>query len=204
MRSKNEAVMQQIIEYVNRRYFNGDTVPSLQEIADVVHLNKSTVSRYLTEMEAKGLISKSGAYYGLKTNSMKKVTNRLHQLPIVGDVACGTPILAEQNIESYLTLSGNILGSGEYFILKAKGDSMINVDIHDGDYVVIRQQETAEDGQVVAALVNDGECTLKRYFRDEKTKTYRLHPENDNMEDMIFDKVNIQGVAVMILRNLKL
>ena len=81
---------------------------------------------------------------------------------------------------------------------------MINVDIHDGDYVVIRQQETAEDGQVVAALVNDGECTLKRYYRDEKTKTYRLHPENDNMEDMIFDKVNIQGVAVMTLRNLKL
>ena len=204
MRSKSETVMQQIIEYVNHRYFNGDTVPSLQEIADVVHLNKSTVSRYLTEMEAKGLISKSGAYYGLKTNSMKKVTNHLHQLPIVGDVACGTPILAEQNIESYLTLSGNILGSGEYFILKAKGDSMINVDIHDGDYVVIRQQETAEDGQVVAALVNDGECTLKRFYRDEKTKMYRLHPENDHMEDMIFDKVNIQGVAVMILRNIKL
>ena len=104
MRSKSEAVMQQIIEYVNRRYFNGDTVPSLQEIADVVHLNKSTISRYLTEMEAKGLISKSGAYYGLKTNSMKKVTNNLHQLPIVGDVACGTPILAEQNIESCLDL----------------------------------------------------------------------------------------------------
>ena len=135
---------------------------------------------------------------------MKKVTTRLRQLPVVGDVACGTPILAEQNIESYFTMSGNILGSGDFFILRAKGDSMINVDIHDGDYVVIRQQDTAEDGQVVAALVNDGECTLKRFYRDTKTKTYRLHPENDNMEDMIFDKVNIQGVAVMILRNLKL
>jgi len=135
---------------------------------------------------------------------MKKVTDRLQQLPVVGDVACGTPILAEQNIESYFTMSGNILGSGDYFILRAKGDSMINVDIHDGDYVVIRQQDTAEDGQVVAALVNDGECTLKRFYRDTKTKTYRLHPENDTMEDMIFDNVNIQGVAVMILRNLKL
>ena len=204
MRSKSEAVMQQIIEYVNRRYFNGDTVPSLQEIADVVHLNKSTVSRYLTEMEAKGLISKSGAYYGLKTNSMKKVANHLHQLPIVGDVACGTPILAEQNIESYLTLSGNILGSGEYFVLKAKGDSMINIGIEDGDYVIIRQQDSAEDGQIVVALVNDGDCTLKRFYKDEKTKTYRLHPENDNMEDMVFDKVNIQGVAVKVLKDIKL
>ena len=204
MRSKSEAKMQEIIDYINRCYFNTGKVPSMQEIADVVGLNKSNVCRYLSEMEERGLISKGSSSYELKTNSMKKVTARLQQLPVVGDVACGTPILAEQNIESYFTMSGNILGSGDYFILRAKGDSMINVDIHDGDYVVIRQQDTAEDGQVVAALVNDGECTLKRFYRDTKTKTYRLHPENDNMEDMIFDKVNIQGVAVMILRNLKL
>ena len=203
MRTKNENTMQEIIDFINKRFFADRTVPSIQEIADEVGLNKSNISRYLTAMEEKGMISRNGSYYGLETNSMKKVSRNLQQLPIVGDIACGTPILAEQNIESYLTISGDFLGAGNYFVLMAKGESMINAGIEDGDYVVIRQQPSAEEGQIVVAMVEDGEATLKRYYKDKRRKKVRLHPENDEMEDMFFDSIEIQGVAVKVIKNLE-
>ena len=123
-------------------------------------------------------------------------------LPIVGDIACGTPILAEENIESYLTISGDFLGTGNFFVLKASGSSMINAGINDGDYVVVRQQNSADEGQIVVALVDD-EATLKRYYRDDKQKKIRLHPENDNMDDMYFDNIEIQGIAVKVIKDLE-
>ena len=203
MRTKNENTMQEIIDFINARFFADRTVPSIQEIADEVGLNKSNVSRYLTAMEEKGMISRNGSYYGLETNSMKKVSRNLQQLPIVGDIACGTPILTEQNIESYLSISGNFLGAGNYFVLMAKGNSMINVGIEDGDYVVVRQQPSAEEGQIVVAMTEDGECTLKRYYKDKRRRKIRLHPENDDMEDMYFDNIEIQGIAVKVIKNLE-
>lgn len=203
MRTKNENTMQEIIDFINARFFADRTVPSIQEIADEVGLNKSNVSRYLTTMEEKGMISRNGSYYGLETNSMKKVSRNLQQLPIVGDIACGTPILTEQNIESYLSISGNFLGAGNYFVLMAKGNSMINVGIEDGDYVVVRQQPSAEEGQIVVAMTEDGECTLKRYYKDKRRRKIRLHPENDDMEDMYFDNIEIQGIAVKVIKNLE-
>ena len=203
MRTKNENTMQEIIDFINKRFFADRTVPSIQEIADEVGLNKSNISRYLTAMEEKGMISRNGSYYGLETNSMKKVSRNLQQLPIVGDIACGTPILAEQNIESYLSISGNFLGAGNHFVLMAKGNSMINVGIEDGDYVVVRQQPSAEEGQIVVAMTEDGECTLKRYYKDKRRRKIRLHPENDDMEDMYFDNIEIQGIAVKVIKNLE-
>ena len=203
MRTKNENTMQEIIDFINKRFFADRNVPSIQEIADEVGLNKSNVSRYLTAMEEKGMISRNGSYYGLETNSMKKVSRNLQQLPIVGDIACGTPILAEQNIESYLSISGNFLGAGNHFVLMAKGNSMINVGIEDGDYVVVRQQPSAEEGQIIVAMTEDGECTLKRYYKDKRRRKIRLHPENDDMEDMYFDNIEIQGIAVKVIKNLE-
>jgi len=123
-------------------------------------------------------------------------------MPVVGTIACGTPILAEENIESYLSISGKFLGPGVFFVLVAKGDSMINAGIDNGDYVIVRQQNSADEGQIVVALVEDGECTLKRYYKDEKRKKIRLHPENNEMEDMYFDTISIQGVAVKVIKNL--
>ena len=203
MRSKNENIMQEIIDFIDNKFFTERQIPSLQEIADEVGLNKSNVSRYLTDMEARGLIFKSGTYYGLETKKIRKVGRNINSLPVVGDIACGTPILAEENIESYLTISGDFLGAGNFFVLVANGDSMINAGINDGDYVVIRQQNTADEGQIVVALVNDGEATLKRYYKDDKLRQIRLHPENDSMEDMYFDDISIQGVAVKVIKNLE-
>lgn len=202
MRTKNEDTMNAIIDYINERYFAVSSIPSLQEIADNIGLSKGAVSKYLSEMEERGLIDKSGSHYGISTIKIKKAQKSIQYLPVVGDIACGTPILAEQNIESYLTISGEFLGTGNFFALKAKGDSMINAGICDGDFVIVRQQSVAETGQIIVAMTEDGECTLKRYYKDVKKRKIRLHPENDAMEDMLYDKIEIQGIAVKVIKDL--
>ncbi|MBE7068043.1 MAG: repressor LexA [Clostridiales bacterium] len=203
MRTKNESLMQEIIACINNRFFTDNEIPSLQEIADKVGLSKGNVSKYLTDMEEKGLISRNGSFYGLSTVEINKAMVGIERLPVVGDVACGTPILAEENIESYVTISSKFLGTGKHFVLRAKGNSMINAGINDGDYVVIRQQETANQGQIVVALTEDGEATLKRYYLDGERKQIRLHPENNRMKDMYYDNIVIQGIAVKVIKDLE-
>lgn len=202
MRSKNEETILNIIEYINEKFFTVREIPSVQEIKDHIGVMKSTVSKYLTEMENRGLITRDNTHYSIETLKMKKTMKNTQQLPIVGNVACGTPILAEENIESYLTISGDFLGTGTFFVLMAKGDSMINAGINDGDYVIVRQQPSAEEGQIVVAMVEDGECTLKRYYKDKRRKKIRLHPENEKMKDMFFDTIEIQGVALKVIKNI--
>ena len=202
MRSKNEETILNIIEYINEKFFTVREIPSVQEIADHIGVVKSTVSKYLTEMENRGLITRDNTHYSIETLKMKKTMKNTQQLPIVGNIACGTPILAEQNIEAYLTISGDFLGTGRFFVLMAKGDSMINAGINDGDYVIVRQQPSAEEGQIVVAMVEDGECTLKRYYKDKRRKKIRLHPENEKMKDMFFDNIEIQGVALKVIKNI--
>lgn len=202
MRSKNEETILNIIEYINEKFFTVREIPSVQEIADHIGVVKSTVSKYLTEMENRGLITRDNTHYSIETLKMKKTMKNTQQLPIVGNIACGTPILAEQNIESYLTISGDFLGTGTFFVLMAKGDSMINAGINDGDYVIVRQQPSAEEGQIVVAMVEDGECTLKRYYKDKRRKKIRLHPENEKMKDMFFDNIEIQGVVLKVIKNI--
>ena len=203
MRTKNQETILNILEYINGQFFTEREIPSVQEIATHFGIAKSSASRYLSEMERQGLITRDNTHYSIETLKMKKTMRNIQQLPIVGDVACGTPILAEQNIESYLTISGDFLGTGTFFVLMAKGDSMINAGINNGDYVVVRQQPSAEEGQIVVAMVDDGECTLKRYYKDNERKQIRLHPENDDMKDMFFDNIEIQGVAVKVIKNLE-
>jgi repressor LexA len=202
MRSKSEDIMSEILEYINETFFNTREVPSVQEIADYIGIAKSSASRYLTEMESRGMLRRNNSFYGLETNKMRKATRNIMMVPMVGNIACGTPILAEENIESYLTISGDFLGQGEFFALRAQGDSMINVGINDGDYVVIRKQSFADEGQIVVAMVNNCDCTLKRYFIDRQKKKVRLHPENDEMEDMYYKEVAIQGVAIKVIKNI--
>ena len=204
MRYKNEEIIKQIIEYINNKYNSCGAVPSMQEIADHVGMAKSSVSRYISEMESRNLLTKSGGYYGIETTEMKRTPKNLTVMPVVGSIACGTPILAEENIETYYFISPEFLGPGEFFILRAKGESMINAGINDGDLVIIRKQSTADEGQIVVALTEEGECTLKKYYLDKRRRKIRLHPENDEMEDMYFDRIQIQGVAVKIIQDIKM
>ena len=202
MRSKSADIMNEILNYINEVFFDTREVPTVQDIADKVGIAKSSASRYLSEMESRGMLYRNNAFYGIETTKMKKAMKRISLMPVVGEIACGTPILAEENIESYLTISGDFLGPGEFFSLRARGDSMIKAGINDGDYVIIKKQSSADEGQIVVAMVNDGDCTLKRYFIDRSKKKIRLHPENVEMDDMYFDKIEIQGVAVKVIKNI--
>ena len=201
MKGKNIALMDKIVEYIESQHSLNNRAPSMREIASKFEIAVSTVKWYIDILVEKGLISNNSSYYGLATTKMIKSKSNVEQIPIVGSIACGSPLLAEENIESYLPIPKVFLGNGKHFILKAKGDSMINAGIDDGDYVIVKQQESAEEGQIVVALIDD-EATLKRYYLDKENQQIRLHPENNNMEDMFFDNIKIQGVAVKVIKDL--
>ena len=122
--------------------------------------------------------------------------------PILGKVSCGVPKFAEENIEEYVRLPVALFGRGQFFILRANGDSMIEADINDGDLVLIRQQNYADEGQIVVALMDD-EATLKRYYPEPENQRIRLHPENCQMDDIFVSDCIIQGVAVKVLKDLE-
>ena len=201
MRSKNEDLMKQIVDFVDDRYKSTGRVPTYREIGNKFCIASSCVSNYIKEMQKRGLISNQAGSRGIVTQKMQKVDNEILDLPVVGSIACGAPLLAEENIERYIQVPKFFVGNGEFFILVANGNSMINANIDDGDYVIVRKQDTAEEGQIIVALL-DNEATLKRYFLDKKNKKVRLHPENDDMEDMYFPNVVIQGVAVKVIKDL--
>ncbi len=201
MKVMNEDNFSAIIAFIDEYYNTNGKVPTQQEIADAVGLNKSNVSRNLKVMKERGLIDLDGGWGGIKTSKIQKRNIELNYVPVVGTIACGTPMLAEQNIERYIPISKELIGNGNFFALHASGNSMINANIEDGDFVIVRQQNHANEGEIIVALIDD-ETTLKRYYLDRKKHKVRLHPENDDMEDMYFDSINIQGVAVKVLKDL--
>ena len=201
MRSKNPEIMEKIIEVIDDFYKENNYLPTMREIAEIAQISKTSVCEYIAVMKQKGMIENNGLWRGVKTPYVNKVSVQPTLVPLVGTVACGTPMLAEENIETYLPLPAEFLGRGKYFVLKAQGKSMINAGINPGDYVIVREQETAEIGQIIVALIDD-EATLKRYYIDNNSHQIRLHPENDEMEDMFFDDITIQGIAVKVLKDL--
>ena len=177
--------------------------PTMQEIADHCDLNKSTVHKHLKNMERNGRVVSQGGKRGYLTKAPLIEVPEGDVVPIVGRIACGNPILAQEDIEDYVRLPERIFGSGTFFLLRAKGDSMIDAGIDSGDLVLIRQQSTADPGQIVVALVNDDEeATLKRFYPEPENRRIRLHPENESMEDIYVDHCSIQGVAVHILKKI--
>ncbi len=202
MQVKNEKTINAILDMINDYYIQYRESPTMDKIAEKLGISKATASRYVNVLIERGLLERTSRYGSFKTEITNKYDREMSEYPVVGDIACGTPVLAEQNIEYYVTMSANFLGNGSFFILRAKGDSMINAGINDGDLVVIRQQDTAEEGQIVVALVDGSEATLKRYYLDRKHKRIRLHPENDEMQDMFYKDIDIQGIAVKVLKNL--
>lgn len=201
MKVMNEDNFSAIIAFIDEYYNTNGRVPTQQEIADVVGLDKSNVSRNLKVMKERGLIDLDAGWGGIKTAKIQKRKIELNYVPVVGTIACGTPMLAEQNIERYIPISKELIGNGNFFALHASGDSMVNANIEDGDFVIVRQQNHANEGEIIVALI-DEDATLKRYYLDKIKHKIRLHPENDKYEDMFFDSINIQGVAVKVLKDL--
>lgn len=197
MRSKSPEIMTQIKAYVEEFYFENSSSPSIREIARGVGIGSTTVFRYLQEMSERGMVLYDGE--AVTTEKIMKLKTASVNIPVVGSIACGIPNLAEENIEEYIQLPEAVFGRGRFYILRASGSSMIEVGINDGDLVVIREQCTAEDGNIVVALVGE-EATLKRFFKEGDH--IRLHPENRDMDDIIVSDCQIQGVAVKVIKDL--
>lgn len=163
------------------------------------------VRSYLKDMKEKGLLEYAGAR-GFITQRDRKTSRRVQGIPVLGDIACGLPLLAEQNIEEYVDLPESWVGTGQFFALHANGESMKNIGINNGDIVIIRQQNTAEIGQVVVALVDDNTATLKRYYPSPENQIVELRPENDDFETQVVDlkerSFAIQGIAVKVLKDI--
>ena len=203
MRTKNPEYFRLLEEFIDDYTGTYDRSPSRREIAAGTGMSLANVSRYLSYMKDEGMIDFDGTR-NIITHRMQKMNDDTISSPVIGTIACGTPIFAEQNIEEYVRLPASWFGKGEYYLLRTKGESMTGIGIDDGDLVVIRYQDHAETGEVIVALVDDESATLKRFYPDDETRMIRLHPENEDMEDIYVEpkKLRIQGVAVMALKTI--
>lgn len=199
MRSKSRELMHGILEYIDTYFFEHHDTPSNSEIADAMSISRSTAYKYLVAMSENGMLDYSNGE--IMTAKMRKVSVNNSTAPILGAIVCGSPEEQEEYVEEYVTLPQSLFGKGEFFILRAYGESMIDAGISPGDLVVIRKQQEARDGDIVVALV-DNSNTLKRFYLDEENHKVILHPENKAMDDMIYDEVEIQGVAVHVIKAL--
>ena len=140
-------------------------------------------------------------YMGLAGDAaqMDAAQSDTRYVPVVGHVAAGSPILAEENTESVLPLPADLVGEGEHFILRVRGESMINAGILNDDYIVVRKQPDAHNGDIVVALVDD-DATVKRFYKENGH--FRLQPENDSMEPIIVSEVTVLGKVVSLMRKM--
>ncbi len=199
MQYKKQEIMDKIFKYAEEYYLSNHSSPSTSQIAKGTGVCRATVYNYLVAMNERGILSYDGKT--ISTDNISKVNSSGTKANIVGSISCGIPIGAEESIEEYVTLPSAIFGKNELYILRASGNSMVDAGINSGDLVVIRKQETAEDGDIVVALV-DNENTLKRYYKDAENKCFILHPENKQLEDIIVKDLVIQGVAQQVIKNL--
>lgn len=198
MRSKDKTLMAAIEKFVSDYADSNGISPTMQEVADGVGSSKATVQRYIAQLCDDGILD----YSGYRTMTSTKTKAAAIRVPVLGTIACGIPKFAEENIEEYVRLPVALFGKGNFFILRAYGDSMIEAGIDNGDLVLIRQQNYADEGQIVVALMED-EATLKRFYPEPKKHRIRLHPENSRMDDIYVDNCEIQGVAVKVLKDLE-
>lgn len=199
MRNKNKDLMDKILKFVEAYYLENYKSPSTSIISSEFNISRATAYRYLIEMSNRKIINYDGR--NIKTEVINKCNNEINRTAIIGSVHCGNPEYEEENIEEYISLPTAIFGKGDFFILRAVGDSMIEAGIDDGDFIVVKKRIEASEGDIVVALV-DNQNTLKRYFKDDKNKKIILHPENKDMEDIITDNCYIQGVACHIIKKI--
>ncbi|HBQ26742.1 MAG TPA: repressor LexA [Syntrophomonas sp.] len=204
MDNKISARQQAILDCIKNKIRTDGYPPSVREIGEIVGLkSSSTVHSHLLQLEEKGLLkrdpTKPRAIIPLDMDDGPNIISETLALPVVGDIAAGTPILAEQNIENYLPVPVDFVGTGNHYILRVKGDSMIEAGIMDGDFLIVRQQSDATNGEIVVAIIDD-EATVKRFYR--KDGYIELRPENSTMQPIIIKTVQIAGKVSGLLRRM--
>ncbi len=193
--SRIDSKLEELYNYVKNYHDQNGYSPTVRDICKDLHIKSTaTAHYYLERLSDRGYIKK---------NDDKKRAisicgrNNSFEVPLIGTVTAGSPILAVENLEGYYPLPLEFKTSETLFMLKVKGDSMINSGIFDGDKIVVKQQETANNGDIVVALIDDC-ATVKRFFT--QNGKIILHPENDQMEDIIVDNASILGVVVGLTR----
>ena len=201
MRTKNQEYFILLESFIDSYIDSQGVSPSTREIAAGTGLSLATVSRYLSYMRENGMIDYVG-HRNITTQRMRMTSTGSNKVPLLGAVSCGIPKFAEGNIEEYVQLPTTIFGKGDFFLLRASGDSMIEAGIDDGDLVLVRHQDHADPGQIVVALIGEDEATLKRFYPEPGKGIIRLHPENSALDDIIVESCSIQGVAVHVVKSL--
>lgn len=184
----------EIYEYIKSELAGG-VPPSVRDIAAALRIKStSTVHQYLNQLEREGLIER--ADNKRHTICLPDTQNKI-DVPVLGTVAAGTPITAVQDITGYVAYASNRYDSNELFALKVQGDSMINIGLLEDDIIIVARTPVARNGQLAVAMV-DGEATVKTFYKENGH--FRLQPENDDMEPMLFKEVTILGVVIASLR----
>ena len=201
---KITAKQKEILEYIKAEILKKGYPPAVREICEAVNLKStSSVHSHLETLEKNGYIRRDPTKpraIEIMDDSFQMVRHEMASIPIIGTVAAGLPILAEQNIQGYFPIPPEYLHANgrTTFMLKVKGDSMINAGIFDGDQVLVKQQPTAENGDIVVALVEDS-ATVKTFYKEEGY--YRLQPENDTMDPIIITgEIQILGKVFGVMR----
>ncbi|MFF2479455.1 transcriptional repressor LexA [Paenibacillus sp. NPDC058071] len=203
--SKISNRQQAILEFIKNEVKDKGYPPSVREIGEAVGLaSSSTVHGHLDRLEKKGLIrrdpTKPRAIEILDQEDVDGIIRpAVAQVPVVGKVTAGVPITATENIDEYFPLPSHFVGDDDVFILNVIGESMIEAGIHNGDYVIVRQQQSANNGDIVVAMTEEDEATVKTFYREKDH--IRLQPENATMEPIRLKNVTILGKVVGLFRD---
>ena len=195
---------QEILEYIKSQILTRGFPPAVREICDAVHLKStSSVHSHLETLEKNGYIHRDPTKpraIEILDDTFNLTRREMVNVPVIGRVAAGEPILAQQNIEEYFPLPASMLPNKQTYILEVKGESMINAGILSGDYVLVQEERTASNGDMVVALIEDG-ATVKTFYREEGV--IRLQPENEFMDPIILKDVTILGKVIGVMRFFK-
>ncbi len=195
----------EILEYIKAEILRVGYPPAVREICEAVNLKStSSVHSHLETLEKNGYIrrdpTKPRAIEIMDDGFFNPSRREMVSVPMIGEVAAGQPILAEQNIMDYFPIPADYMPNNPVFMLKVKGDSMINVGINSGDFLLVEQRPTASNGEIVVALVDDS-ATVKTFYKENGY--YRLQPENDDMDPIIVQNCEIIGKAIGVFRFMK-
>ena len=198
---KISAKQDEILHYIKQQILKKGYPPSVREICEAVHLKStSSVHSHLETLEKNGYIRKDPTKpraIEILDDEFRLTRREVVNVPMIGSVAAGQPILATENIEGYFPIPAEFLPNQETFLLHVKGDSMVNAGIFDGDNILVKQQDVAANGDMVVALVEDS-ATVKTFYKEDGH--YRLQPENDHMDPILVDDVSILGIVIGVFR----
>ena len=191
----------EILEYIKETILKKGYPPTVREICEAVRLKStSSVHSHLETLERNGYIRRDPTKpraMEILDDTFGLTRREMVQVPMIGTVAAGLPILAEENIEEYFPIPAELLPNSQTFMLRIKGNSMINAGIFEGDRVIVEQTPTAENGDIVVAMIDDS-APVKRFYKEGDH--YRLQPENDTMEPIIVSNLNVLGKVIALFR----